>query len=212
MAWMENCPIRLSSLTRAQPPSPKIRLAGSGPTSRLYVKIDVDFDPTTDQEFIDVPGLPTLQSLRLHACDAAWDVSAPMSALTNGVIWITGGTEGLDWTSATTNRSRAFKPRGCEQPRNGRTDHHGERPAVGETLRASTAEISDDDGNPSVFTYQWVRVTGSSRNRHRGRPEHLRVENRRCGKHHQGRGDIHRRRREQRRAADERSDRRRGQQ
>ena len=63
----------------------EIRLAGSGPTSRLYVKIDVDFDPTTDQEFIDVPGLPTLQSLRLHACDAAWDVSAPMSALTNGV-------------------------------------------------------------------------------------------------------------------------------
>ena len=34
---------------------------------------------------------------------------------------------------------------------------------VGETLRASTAEISDDDGKPSVFTYQWVRVTGSSR-------------------------------------------------
>ena len=37
------------------------------------------------------------------------------------------------------------------------------RPKVGTTLTASTADISDDDGKPSVFEYQWVRVNGSNR-------------------------------------------------
>ena len=36
-------------------------------------------------------------------------------------------------------------------------------PKVGTTLTASTADISDDDGKPSVFEYQWVRVNGSNR-------------------------------------------------
>ena len=66
-----------------------------------------------------------------------------------------------DWSSATTIEVALSAPR----PNNlatGTPTITG-RPKVGATLTASTADISDDDGKPSVFEYQWVRVNGSNR-------------------------------------------------
>ena len=61
----------------------------------LIMLIDVEFDPTTDQEFIDVEGLPTLQSLQFHVCDKAVDISAG-SARNDGVEWDATKTGGIN--------------------------------------------------------------------------------------------------------------------
>ena len=122
----------------------------------LRFSLDVEFDPDTDQEFIDVEGLPTLQSLRLHYCDTALDVSAG-SPLTDGTVWAVGS----GWRSATTIEVAlsALRPNNLATG----TPTITGTPKVGQTLTASTADISDDDGKPSVFEYQWVRVDGSNR-------------------------------------------------
>ena len=41
----------------------------------VYLKINVDYDPLTEGEFIGVNGLPTLQSLQFHFCDTVLDLS-----------------------------------------------------------------------------------------------------------------------------------------
>ena len=127
------------------------------PTVGLVLYIDVD--PTTEQESTDQDGLPTLQALNFHVCDATLAVSNT-SPRTGGVGWpfVQLG----DWSSATTIAVALSRPLTQNNPATGAPIITGTA-RVGATLRAATAEISDDDGKPSVFTYQWVRVTGSSR-------------------------------------------------
>ena len=127
-------------------------------------RVDIDFDPVTDQEFIGKPGLPTLEPLWLHFCDKTLDLANPGGVITGGVKWSTriSNYRLFDWSSATTIvavLSRASLP---NNPATGIPTITG-TPKVGTTLTASTGDISDDDGKPSVFEYQWVRVNGSNR-------------------------------------------------
>ena len=130
----------------------------------VELEIDVEFDPVTDQEFIGVRGLPTLQTLRLHYCDAALDLSQGLHLVdSDGVYWpgsVLG--DGIDWSSATTMVVKLSAPDLPNNPATGIPTITG-TPKVGNTLTASTADISDDDGKPSVFEYQWVRISGSNR-------------------------------------------------
>ena len=107
---------------------------------------------------VDVDLLPTLASLRLHFCDTARDIS-DASLTANRFGWTDGP---FDWISAHTIAVALSSLVTQNNPATGAPIITGTA-RVGETLRASTAEISDDDGKPSVFTYQWVRVDGSSR-------------------------------------------------
>ena len=108
--------------------------------------------------------LPSFTSLRLHFCDSALDF-ADGRAQTNGLFWrfVDNDQPGtFDWSSATTIEVALSAPRSPNNPATGTPTITG-TPKVGQTLTASTADISDDDGKPSVFEYQWVRVDGSNR-------------------------------------------------
>ena len=118
-----------------------------------------------DQGLDNTIGLPTLESLHLHFCDTVLDLANPTSTAANKVNWrdITlDDPEQADWSAATTIAVALSRPLTQNNPATGAPIITGTA-RVGETLRATTAEISDDDGKPSVFTYQWVRVDGSSR-------------------------------------------------
>ena len=124
--------------------------------------IDIDFDPVADQEFIGQPGLPTLEPLWVHFCDKALDLASPSNTITRGLKWESTNNRTFDWTSATTIVVTLSSPPPPNNPSTGTPTITG-TPKVGQTLTASTADISDDDGKPATFEYQWVRVHGSNR-------------------------------------------------
>ena len=90
-------------------------------------------------------------ALRLHVCDENLDFSSA-SAVSAGYAWT--GTR--DWSDPVVTRTLYLS-----LPAN--TAATGE-PAitgtarVGQELTATTGAIADDDGLPSSFTYQWLRV------------------------------------------------------
>ena len=90
-------------------------------------------------------------ALRLHVCDTPFDFSAG-SPIAGAYDW----TADLDWSDPVESRTLYLS-----LPEN--NDATGE-PAisgtaqVGQELTATTGAIADDDGLPSSFTYQWVRV------------------------------------------------------
>ena len=109
--------------------------------------------------------LPTLEPLWLHFCDKTLNLADPDRALTEGGLqWSTELTQNVlfDWKSATTIVVTLSAPPPPNNPATGTPTITG-TPKVVQTLTASTADISDDDGKPSVFEYQWVRVDGSNR-------------------------------------------------
>ena len=91
-------------------------------------------------------------ALRLHVCDTPFDFSASASPIAGAYDW----TADLDWSDPVVTRTLYLS-----LPEN--NDATGE-PAisgtaqVGQELTATTGAIADDDGLPSSFTYQWVRV------------------------------------------------------
>ena len=111
----------------------------------IILKLDVDPDL-----------LPAFPSLWLHFCDVTLNVNDTIP-MVNGVEWPGSG---ITWESATTIVVALSKP--ANSPATGTPSITG-TPRVGATLTASTADISDDSGKPSVFEYQWVRVNGSNR-------------------------------------------------
>ena len=60
-------------------------------SQNVYLKIDVDYDPVTDQEFIGVSGFPTLQSLKLHFCDTVLDFNESRITVAGRVEWFGWG-------------------------------------------------------------------------------------------------------------------------
>ena len=104
-------------------------------------------------------------ALTLHVCGDAFAFSAATYTSEEGDLIDSGHDyewedTGLDWSSVTT-RTLYLSVR-TNSPATGTPTITG-TPRVGATLTASTANISDDDGKPSVFEYQWFRVDGSNR-------------------------------------------------
>ena len=89
-------------------------------------------------------------ALRLHVCDEAYEFSA---ATVSGATYAWAGS--LDWSSVTTRTVYLSLP--ANNPATGVPTITGTA-QVGEALTADTSDIMDDDGLPSVFTWQWVRV------------------------------------------------------
>ena len=129
--------------------------------------IEIGFD-------VDISLLPTLPSLRFHFCDRALDISDGTQNL-NKFEWPAARDE---WSSATTIEVALSAPRPPNNLATGTPTITG-TPKVGETLTASTADISDDDGKPSVFEYQWVRMKRLEPYQYRCRPAHLHGQGRR---------------------------------
>ena len=100
----------------------------------------------------------------VHFCDKALDLADPSDEFTGGVQWRSHQSlnRTFDWKSATTIVVTLSSPPPPNNPATGTPTITG-TPKVGQTLTASTADISDDDGKPATFEYQWVRVNGSNR-------------------------------------------------
>ena len=131
----------------------------------LFLEIDAGLDATEDQELIGVVGLPTLESLYFHFCDVVLDIGNADFKQEMTVNWRPSTNElvsKFDWSSATTIVVALSAPHGSNRPARGMPTITGTA-RVRETLTALTTDISDDDGKPSVFEYQWVRVVGANR-------------------------------------------------
>ena len=132
--------------------------------TELASYIDSSVLLSVDQGLDNTIGLPTLESLHLHFCDTVLNLANPTGTGGNLVGWqahTLDDPEQADWSSATTIVVALSAPP-PNSPATGAPTITG-RPKVGATLTASTDGISDDNGKPSVFEYQWVRVNGSNR-------------------------------------------------
>ena len=102
--------------------------------------------------------LPSFTSLRLHFCDTSRDFSDGAHQ-TKGVFWTT---RDIDWSATSTIEMALSAPPSPNNEATGRPTISGTA-QVGQTLTASTTNIEDDDGVPSLLRYQWVRVQGAQR-------------------------------------------------
>ena len=90
-------------------------------------------------------------ALRLHVCDTSYDFSAAVGVSGNNT-WA----EDLDWSHPVVTRT-LYLSLPANNVATGEPAITGTA-TVGQELTASTTGIDDDDGLPSSFTYQWVRV------------------------------------------------------
>ena len=103
-------------------------------------------------------GATDLTQLTLHVCGDSFALAdATVDRTIHTYNWDSAG---LDWSSDT-SRTLYLSVLG-NSPATGTPTITGTL-RVGATLTASTANISDHNGKPSVFEYQWVRVNGSNR-------------------------------------------------
>ena len=103
-------------------------------------------------------GATDLTQLTLHVCGDSFALAdATVDRTIHTYSWDSAG---LDWSSAT-SRTLYLSVLG-NSPATGTPTITGTL-RVGATLTASTANISDHNGKPSVFEYRWFRVDGSNR-------------------------------------------------
>ena len=125
-------------------------------------EIDVVGVPSTgttagDMQFSLKSALTTAEkaALRLHVCDATYDFSAVAPNSEHTYSWA----DDLDWSSVTSRTVYLSLP--ANNAATGKPEISGTA-TVGETLMAAKGTIADDDGVPTTFTYQWIRVDGSN--------------------------------------------------
>ena len=123
----------------------------------VELKIDVEFDPVTDQEFIGVDGLPSLRALRLHYCNEALDLSADTDGLPGIVGWGASHlSQNVDWSSVTTMVVALSVA--ANSSSTGHPSIEGS-PKFRSTLTAGLGNIDDPNGlEDAVYSYQWVRI------------------------------------------------------
>ena len=104
-----------------------------------------------------------LGPMKLHFCDRVLGLDDPdVVQQADRIAWPNQRGYIVNWIPFFTIEVALSAPILPNNPATGTPTITG-TPKVGETLTASTADISDDDGKPSVFEYQWVRVDGSNR-------------------------------------------------
>ena len=92
-------------------------------------------------------------ALRLHVCAEGFDFSDATKTSLFGVTY--EWEVDLDWSSETSRT--LYLSLAANRPATGEPAISGTA-AVGEMLTADTSAIADEDGLPSSFTYQWIRV------------------------------------------------------
>ena len=94
--------------------------------------------------------------LRLHLCNQTFEFSDANLRANSSYTWLYD--RNTDW-SAALNISAALSSGEPNTAATGMPEISG-TPQVGQRLTANTGTIADDDGLPSIFRYQWVRVDG----------------------------------------------------
>ena len=91
-------------------------------------------------------------ALRLHVCDGDYDFITSFSS-ENTTTWLATT---LDWSDPVVTRT-VYLSLPANNPATGEPTITGTA-QVGQVLTADASPIMDDDGLPSIFTYQWLRV------------------------------------------------------
>ena len=91
-------------------------------------------------------------ALRLHVCDGDYDFISSFSS-ENTTTWLATT---LDWSDPVVTRT-VYLSLPANNPATGEPTITGTA-QVGQVLTADASPIMDDDGLPSIFTYQWLRV------------------------------------------------------
>ena len=125
-----------------------------GPTSFTFTALIAETD--TKLNITLDTGLSTAQqnALRLHVCDTAFDFSDDADTSNSAIIQIT--TSDIDWTDGAARNVHLSLPANNAAVGTPTISSSGAALA-GDVLTADSSGITDADGLPSSFTYQWYR-------------------------------------------------------